>query len=235
MFKPLILIPVFDHATQFESFAPKLTATGTPVLVVDDGSSPTEASALKEICQKHGFELLRREKNQGKGAAFKHGFFHARERGFSHVLQIDADGQHNATDIPRFFEIAQREPHALIAGTPLYDESVPAARKFGRKITNFWCVLETRSLKIGDAMCGFRVYPIEGITPALTATRAERMGFDIEIAVRAVWLGMRIINTPTRVIYPPNGRSHFHAFRDNVRISLTHARLFLRSFFPKKS
>lgn len=234
MFEPIILVPAFDHAPQFSRFAPSLAATGIRVVVVDDGSAPDEAASLKKICAENNFTLLRHEKNRGKGCAFKTGFSFAREHGFSHVLQIDADGQHDANDISKFLEISKSTPHAIVAGFPIYDDSVPASRKFGRKITNFWCALETRSLKIRDAMCGFRVYPIARSAACTNATRAERMGFDVEIIVRAIWAGIPVVNVPTRVRYPENGRSHFHAFRDNVRLSLTHARLFLRSFFPKQ-
>jgi len=233
MFKPLILVPVFNHAPQFARFAPEIAATGTSVLVVDDGSDKQESVEVIRICAKNNFTLLRHEKNLGKGAAFRSGFSYARENNFSHVLQIDADGQHDAKDIPKFLELAKNSPNSLIAGTPIYDETVPAARKFGRKFTNFWCVIETRSMKISDAMCGFRVYPVEQCASSTMETRDLRMGFDVEIIVRLVWHGVPVVNVPTRIKYPKNGRSHYHAFRDNTRLSITHARLFLQSFFTK--
>jgi len=233
MFEPLILVPVFNHAPQFARFAPKIAETGTSVLVVDDGSDATESDNLRQICTENNFALLRHEKNLGKGAAFRSGFAYARENNFSHVLQIDADGQHDADDIPKFLELSKNSPTKLISGTPIYDETVPTARKLGRKFTNFWCALETRSTKIADAMCGFRVYPVEQCADAIMKTRDLRMGFDVEIIVRLVWLGVPVVNVPTRVKYPQNGRSHYHAFRDNTRLSLTHARLFLQSFSRK--
>jgi hypothetical protein len=53
------------------------------------------------------------------------------------------------------------------------------------------------------------------------------MDFDIEILVRLYWRGIGVMNLPTRVTYHPDGVSHFHVWRDNVRISRAHARLFL--------
>jgi len=76
-------------------------------------------------------------------------------------------------------------------------------------------------------MCGFRVYPLE---PVITLDRRRRLGarmnFDIEVAVRLYWNGVKVINVPTTVVYPHDGVSHFHALSDNVQISLMHASLF---------
>ena len=76
-----------------------------------------------------------------------------------------------------------------------------------------------------DTMCGFRVYPLKLIEPVLKTIKFKRMGFDIEIVVKAFRNGVKIISIPTKVIYPERGVSHFHAFRDNFYISLLHTYL----------
>ena len=53
-----------------------------------------------------------------------------------------------------------------------------------------------------------------------------RMDFDVEVLVRLFWRGIVVHNLPTRVTYPLDGVSHFDVWRDNVRISRMHARLF---------
>jgi hypothetical protein len=108
----------------------------------------------------------------------------------------------------------------------VFDASIPAARLWGRKLTNFWVHIETGGRVIRDPMCGFRVYPMAAALAALP--RADRMDFDPEIAVRLVWAGLPVINLPTRVRYltaAEGGVSHFQLFRDNVRISWMHTRL----------
>lgn len=237
MFRPVVAVPLFDHLAQFRGIAPALRACGVPVLVVDDGSA--DAAAVAEFCRGEGFSLLRHAKNRGKGAAVKTALAWAAENGFSHALQIDADGQHDVSDVPRFLDAARAAPDALVNGVPVYDASAPRSRTRGRKITDFWVALETRSRAVGDAMCGFRVYPLSpamlGVLPRL---RFDGMGADIEIIVRAVWAGVPVRNLPTRVRYPENGVSHFRMFSDNVKISALHARLFLGSLFripPKKA
>jgi hypothetical protein len=156
------------------------------------------------------------------------GFRAAAARGHTHVLQIDADGQHAAADIPLFLEQARRRPDAVIAGCPVYDESVPRARLYGRYATHVWVWINTLSLDIRDSMCGFRVYPLASLLPLLDATRiGRRMDFDSDVIVRLHWRGVPVVNQPTRVTYPLDGVSHFRMLRDNVRISLMHARLFV--------
>jgi len=121
---------------------------------------------------------------------------------------------------------AAQQPAALICAAPVYDESAPKSRLHGRKIMNFWCVVNTLSHRIKDAMCGFRIYPLEGIVPLLSRTKNRRMGFDAEILILAVRAGLEIKWLDLAVRYEAGGVSHFAPFRDNFGISLMHARLF---------
>jgi len=95
--------------------------------------------------------------------------------------------------------------------------------------------VETRGRARGDAMCGFRLYPLAPTVALLERTRlASGMSFDIEILVRLVWEGLPMEGVRTRVVYPEGGVSHFRMLRDNVRISATHTRLFFGSFFSHR-
>lgn len=225
MIKPVIIVPCFNHGDAFASVAEKLVEYKTPVIVVDDGSIPAQSKKIKNICSKHKFLYVKNLVNGGKGAAMILGFQSAITKGFTHALQIDADGQHDIRDIPLFLKIAQSHPNELIIGNPIYDESAPRARLVGRKITNFWVMVETFNKNMPDTMCGFRVYPLKAIEPVLKTIKFKRMGFDIEIIVKAYRCGIKIISVPTKVIYPENGTSNFHAFRDNFYISLLHTYL----------
>ncbi len=225
MAKNIIIVPCFNHADAFVSVAEKLVAFKTPVVVVDDGSTPTQSRKIKSICSKHKFFYAKNSVNGGKGAAMITGFKFAIEHGFTHALQIDADGQHDIRDIPLFFKISSSHPQSLIIGNPIYDESAPKSRLIGRKITNFWVMIETFNKHMPDTMCGFRVYPLKLIEPILDNIRFKRMGFDIEIIVKAYRRRINIISVPTHVIYPEDGVSNFHVVRDNFYISLLHTYL----------
>lgn len=225
MFRPAIIIPCYNHVNAFAQFAIKISQVGFPVIVVDDGGAPSQSRKLKKICAAHGFKYVHNSKNGGKGRAMKIGFNVARDMGFTHGLQIDADGQHNATDIVKFVALAETNPKALIVGNPVYDDSAPRARRIGRKITDFWVAVETLNRHMPDAMCGMRVYPLEDTCAEMEHLRFYRMGFDIEIMVKLYWRGLKIIPQSTRVIYPVGGTSNFRMLRDNLYIFLMHTYL----------
>ena len=231
-FAPCAVVPCYNHGAAVGGVVERLRAHGLPVIVVDDGSDAATAAILDSL---PGVHLFRLRTNSGKGAAVVRGLREARRLGFTHALQLDADGQHDLGDVPRFLEKARAQPDAVICGEPLYDESAPKSRLYGRLITRFWVWVETRGRARGDAMCGFRLYPVAPTLALLERTRvAPGMSFDIEILVRLVWEGLPLDSVRTRVVYPEGGVSHFRLLRDNVRISATHARLFFGMFVPRK-
>lgn len=225
-FRPCALIPTYDNPRTVRAVVERVRAHVPEVVVVDDGSGPEGAAAVAALGRDGLARVTRRARNGGKGAAVKTGFAFARELGFTHALQVDADGQHALEDIPRFLATAQASPQALVLGAPRYDASAPKGRLIARKITLFWTDVEAGRGTITDPMCGFRVYPLDA---ALAAPRTgDRMDFDIEIAVRMAWMGVPIINLPTKVRYlarDEGGVSHFHLLRDNLRIGWMHTRL----------
>ncbi|SDF41497.1 glycosyltransferase family 2 protein [Duganella sp. OV458] len=229
MFKPCIVVPVYNHEHAIGAVLDGLLRHGVPVLLVDDGSNADCAAVLDALAREHAAKvtLVRLPHNQGKGAAVLAGFRRAAELGYTHVLQIDADGQHQTGDVPVFLAQAAAHPQAIIAGHPIYDESVPKARLYGRYATHIWVWINTLSLDIKDSMCGFRVYPVAPVN-ALAARRhiGKRMNFDTDILVRLFWDGAQVINLGTRVSYPSDGVSHFRVWRDNVLISWMHTVLF---------
>jgi glycosyltransferase involved in cell wall biosynthesis len=229
MFKPCIVVPVYNHEHAIGAVLAGLLRHGVPCMLVDDGSSASCAAVLDALAREHAGRvvLVRLPRNQGKGAAVLAGFRHAAELGYTHVLQIDADGQHETADVPTFLAQAAAHPDAIICGHPVYDESVPKARLYGRYATHIWVWINTLSLDIKDSMCGFRVYPVAPVN-ALAARRSigVRMNFDTDILVRLFWDGLQVINLPTRVSYPSDGVSHFRVWRDNVLISWMHTMLF---------
>src|SRR6185295_7595695 len=112
-------------------------------------------------------------------------------------LQIDADGQHDAPDIPKFLARARAKPGAVICGVPVYDESVPLGRLVGRYATHVWVWINTLSLAIRDSMCGFRVYPLAPVVALFDAVAlGRRMDFDTEVLVRLHWRHVPIVNVP---------------------------------------
>jgi glycosyltransferase involved in cell wall biosynthesis len=227
-FNPCAIIPVFDHEHAVARVVAGVRAAGLPCLLVDDGSGPACARELDRLAATVPHtRLLRLPVNGGKGAAMLGGFAQAWRHGYSHGLQIDADGQHALADISTFIEEARRNPAALICGRPVFDRSMPALRHYGRYLTHGLVWLNTLSLSIPDSMCGFRVYPL-GSVSALMAEEyiGRRMDFDVEIIVRMYWRRVPMRWLPTRVTYPADGVSHFRMLRDNGRMIALQLRLF---------
>lgn len=228
-FSPAVLIPVFNHENAITSTLEDVLRHGLPVLLVDDGSQSSCRECLEKLVEEHAdtTSLIRLEQNGGKGAAVKAGFQWLHKQGYSHAIQIDADGQHNLEDLPYFIETARLQPNTLISGFPEYDDSIPKARLYGRYLTHVWVWINTLSFEIKDAMCGFRVYPLQEVNQLLTLhSCGNRMDFDPEVIVRWKWEGGSIINRATKVSYPIDGVSHFHVWLDNALISKMHTRLF---------
>lgn len=228
-FQPWVVVPVYNHEHAISITVEHLLPHGVPVLLVDDGSNQSCAAVLRELASRHAGQvsLLRLNQNGGKGVAVIAGMRQAATFGASHVLQIDADGQHDTADVPRFLAESAAHPDAVINGRPLYDESVPTGRLVGRYATHVWVWINTLSLDIADSMCGFRVYPLAAALSLLDREYVgRRMDFDIEIIVRLHWAGVPIRTVPTKVTYPLDGVSHFRLWRDNARISAMHTRLF---------
>lgn len=229
MFKPCLVVPFYNHEQAIERTIAALKPCGLPCWLVDDGSDARAWGVLTTIAVREAgwLQLLRLPSNQGKGVAVISGCRAAREAGYTHAVQVDADGQHDAGDIPRLLDLARAQPEALVTGVPIYDESVPKSRLYGRYITHFWVWVHTLSFRIRDSMCGFRVYPLQATLALWDSERVgRRMDFDTDVLVRLYWRGTPVLEQPTRVTYPLDGVSHFDLLRDNLRISRMHTRLF---------
>ncbi|TDM05730.1 MAG: glycosyl transferase [Ideonella sp. MAG2] len=229
MLKTVAVIPVYNHPTTIAAMVAGVRRYGLPCILVDDGSEPGCAAVLKDLAaqQADAVTLLVLAVNQGKGGAMMAGLKEAARQGYTHALQIDADGQHDVQDIPHFMTQAQAHPGAVIAGCPIYDASVPKGRLYARYATHIWVWINTLSLDIRDSMCGFRVYPLAPVVAVIDSERlGKRMDFDCEVLVRLHWRGVSIVSLPTRVTYPQDGISHFKVWWDNVLISRMHTQLF---------
>ncbi len=227
-----VLIPCFNHGSLIEQVISGLSVYQLPCIIVDDGSDDETKQVLTKLIEINDWlTLITLPHNSGKGGAVIAGFKEAFKQGYSHCLQIDADAQHNIDDIPQLIANAHKYPQALISGQPTYDETVPKSRLYSRYITHVWVWIETLSFTIKDSMCGFRVYPLAAVMPLLQKkSLGQYMDFDIDIMVRLYWEGTECYFFPTKVVYPKDGVSHFSVWKDNLRISWMHTRLFFGMF-----
>ncbi len=226
---PCLLIPIYEHGSTIRDVVESLASAHLSLVIVNDGSGPATRTTLDRIAKDFDWvEVLHHTRNQGKGAALMTGYRAAHARGFTHVVQIDADAQHEAADVRRFLAVAKARPDALVLGQPVFGDDAPRIRLYGRKLSVGLVWLATLSFEVRDPLCGFRCVPL---APALhlleDVSMGRRMDFEPELAVRLVWLGVPVMNVATRVQYYPAGISHFDVVWDDARLIWLYARLAL--------
>jgi polyprenyl-phospho-N-acetylgalactosaminyl synthase len=224
------IIPTYNNPLTLAEVVARVREHVADVVVVDDGSADPARRVAQELADAGRCEVVFRAHNGGKGAAVKTGLAWARDHQFDYALQIDADLQHDPTDIPKLVAgvTGGADPAAgtLVLAQPIFDASAPKGRLRARKISVFWAMIETLGRKVGDPLCGYRVYPVA--TALRVAARGNAMDFDPEIAVRLVWAGARVVHVPTPVIYrtaEAGGVSHYRKVIDTLLIAGAHVRL----------
>jgi len=231
--KVCAIIPFYNHPDAIGHVVDQLLAYDLDIIIVDDGSDIKSKESLKALLSSSKVSLVTRLANGGKGAAVISGMREALNRGFTHALQVDADGQHDLSKIPELFDLSSRFSEKIISGMPVYDETVPTNRKFWRYATHILVWIHTLSLEIRDSMCGFRIYPLTSTLKVIDSVKnfGQRMDFDIEVLVRSHWADLHTKQLAVGVRYPIDGVSHFQLFNDNFLITKLHIRLFFGMLF----
>lgn len=222
-----VLIPCYNHPTTVAAVA-HAAQKSFPILIVDDGST----LPLPEL---PGCDIVRLAQNSGKGAALRAGFARASKLGYTHAITMDADGQHFAEDLPKFFAGAQTQPEALVVGVRNFKAAgAPGHRQCSNAVSSFWFWAET-GVRLRDTQCGFRCYPL-ALAKDLK-TRSGRYAFELEFMVRSAWVGAPIVAVPVKCTYEPHQirHSHFRPVVDLTRITTMNIGLVLQSWFVPRS
>ena len=211
--RPVVLIPTYNNIGSVADVARRAATHGLPVYVVDDGSTDGSGPAARAA----GALVVTHPRNRGKGAALLTGMRAAAHAGYTHVICLDADGQHDPADVPAFAAAIEAEPIACFAGVRDLS-TAPGISRFGRRFSNFWILVET-SWAVADSQCGFRAYPI---APVLAlGLDGGRYEMEVEVLTRLLWEGVPVRDLPCRVYYPPKAErvTSFRPFFDNARIT----------------
>lgn len=228
-----ILIPVYNNEATISTVLEQVRTHIMTVIVVDDGSTDNTPNFLNQhtdiIHITHG-------ENRGKGAALRTGFEYAYDAGFSHVITVDADGEHFSDEIPRFLQRLKEDPEALwIGARTLPTEQKQAFReKMHRSFSNSWIKFFT-GVKLRDTMSGFRLYPLYPLEPL--TLKSNRFDYEQEVLLEASWVGVPLKEFPVQEIESPidDAISHFHPVKDLLRIHRVHIRAMLRHMNPFSS
>lgn len=223
------ILPVYNNERTIGRVIEGVLAEMPDLIVIDDGSTDGTRACLDAIAAGGGgdrpaIDLVRFSENRGKGAALLAGLGRASARGFDIAIAIDGDGQHDPRDISNLLEAARASPDAIIIGSrPMRAAGAPWKSRFGLACSNAAIRIQT-GVRIEDSQSGFRAYPI---APVLAlGLRPSRFEFEVEVVVRAAWVGIPIRSVPVSVVYPEDRVTHFRPFRDFARIARVHLRLY---------
>ena len=204
----LALIPAWNEATRIGPIV-KTTRARLPVLVVDDGSDD-DTSAVAEAA---GAIVVRHSQREGKGVALMTGFDWALEQGYDAVITIDADGQHDPADLPKFLAAYAAGAGDLIIGQRDFSQ-MPFPRFFTNPFGS-WLLSLALGTRIYDNQSGYRLHSRRFLeTLDLTTTGFE---LEVEVIIHAVCRGVRIGWVDIRTIYDIDKVSYFHPIKDTAR------------------
>ena len=207
-----IAIPCFQGAGKIGEVVRGARATGHPVVVIDDGSSDGSAAEAEAA---GATVVLRHPANHGKGAALATAFAFAAQRGAGAVLTMDADGQHDPDEVPRLVAAYRARPEAMVVGVRSFaPEEMPRRSRIGNRISTWW-ISKFAGRPHSDTQSGFRVYPRALYRAAL---RSRRFETETELLLVAARRGLPLVEVPIRTIYGPDRVTHFHGFRDTLRV-----------------
>ncbi len=219
-----VLVPTYNNAGSLKEVLNSILEYTDRIIVVDDGSTDETPEILNAFSH---IDIIRYQKNKGKGYALRQGFARGRELGYRYAISIDSDGQHFASDLTVFLEAIEKEPDSLFVGARNMEEAgAPGKSNFGLRFSNFWYWVNT-GIKLPDTQSGYRLYPIERLKKINFITR--RFEFEIEVLVRAAWRKIPVAAVPVKVYYPPEEErvTHFRPFMDFFRISVLNTVLVL--------
>lgn len=224
-----LIIPTFNNEKTIGKVVEDVSKYSSDIIVVNDGSTDSSTTILKELEGK--VVVVSHSENKGKGAALLSGFAKAKELGFKYAITIDADSQHFADDIPKFLEKLKTSPNSIIVGSRnLMEENMPKQNTFANKFSNFWFRVQT-GVNLSDTQSGYRLYPLSCLRGLNLIT--SRYEAELELLVFSSWSGVKIEQVPIKVYYPPKGErvSHFRPVYDFVRISILNTLLCFGAIF----
>ncbi len=217
-FRPAALVPCFGAEATVASVVEGALGHIEKVLVIDDGSQDQCADRAREA----GAEVISHRRNRGKGASLREGFRELAAQGFTHVVTLDADGQHLPSEIPRLIERSELHPERIVIGARRRDgaHEIAPLKRWANDFADGW-VRRASGKEILDTQSGFRVYPLEPLKRILShEVRGRHFEFESEILILAVRRNLGIESVDVDVYYPPpeERHSHYHPWIDTLRI-----------------
>ena len=187
-----IIIPAYNEGKNLEPVLLEVKKHAHNIVVVDDGSQDDTPKKALEV----GVLVLRHRTNLGKGAALKTGCQYALEQGAEKIIVMDADGQHNPAEIPRF--AAALEQHEIVFGFRTVPQSMPLVMLFGNAILSR-TLQHLYGIQVKDTQCGYRAFTSSAY-PKLQWDASDYY-VETEMVVRAGKGKLKYTEIPIQTIY----------------------------------
>ena len=221
-----IVIPAFDEQARLGDSLRKIlsyieeNALKAELIIVDDGSVDKTAEIARNACAEFPeikTDVIRYEKNRGKGYAVKTGLLAA---GGDIALFSDADLSTPISELPKLVEPIQSGAFDVTFGSRALDRNLigvhqPWRREQGGKVFNF-IVKTLTGLPFWDTQCGFKAFDMHKFRPLLDAMTVDRFGFDVEFLYVANFKGLRLKEIPVRWNHCDGTK--VSVFRDSLRM-----------------
>jgi len=205
MSKSIVVIPTYNEVESIGSILDELAALDVDVLVIDDGSP----DGTTQICKAHGVEVVERSGKQGLGSAYRAGFQIALDRGYENIIEMDADGSHQVSDLVAMMQWIGLAD-LLIGSRWVADGQIKnwsKSRELLSKAANRYANT-LLSLGVADTTAGFRIYSAPLLKKMDIQTIAsEGYCFQIEMTRRALARGGSIAEVPITFIEREHGVS----------------------------
>jgi glycosyltransferase involved in cell wall biosynthesis len=215
-----VLIPAYNAEATLRGVIEGVKRSRFDIVVVDDGSTDSTPRIVREM----GVTLLRHPENRGKGRALRTGFNYVIEHGYEAVITIDADGQHDPADIPRFVELyRQGRPDIIIGSRAAQFNEMPWLRRFWNQL-GAKAVSRLTKTPVSDSQSGYRLVRTDVIGDLQLTTSTYEM--EMELLIKACKKGYRVV-TMDVIGHAINdtSTSHFRPVVDTFKICM----LYLRS------
>ena len=205
--KILALIPAYNESERISAVVSS-AREHLPVLVIDDGSADDTAARA----EKAGATVLRQHPNQGKGAALRAGFRYALENDCQAALTLDADGQHDPAEMPKFIHAYAGNKAGLIIGQRDFSQ-MPPVRRLANSLGR-WSFSWAVGQPVPDNQSGYRLINRE-LMEAMLASREQGFEFEVDMIVTCILIGLALDWVPIRTIYAGE-TSHISGFDHTV-------------------
>ena len=201
----LVIVPTYNEITSIGVLLPQLLELNLDILIVDDGSPDGTADACRALGLESGrIVVVERKKKLGLGSAYKAGFKYGEDRGYKYLIEMDADGSHQVSDLLLLMAAMQEKQPDLVIGSRWVAggavENWARRRQWLSRSANFYAKLLLGG-KVKDMTAGFRIYRTEKLIQIdLESVKSEGYCFQIEMTMRMAHIGGDILESPITFI-----------------------------------